>query len=264
MASEEESGHSTGDSSGAQFSTRSSTPRTRSKKNLEDRKRKQDERQQRQDEFWSLLSKMDRERQELRTCVLNLTKAVNVINGFGDGDEEIEELNLPVQPRPKRQKTKTTHQVEPNIRDVSAALAAKFVTAPVPASAPNSSGPNINDSAMDLTETKVEVVKAPETEDEDTGVSQTPKPESSIEQGGPENEEKTDHTIGVTDTTGDIEVHSETEDKKPITESERLASLTDKELEEEMQVALAARNRALANKLWDLIEERIQQKKNLA
>ena len=48
-----------------------------------------------------------------------------------------------------------------------------------------------------------------------------------------------------------------------LTEDERLALLTDYELEEEEKAAIAARNRALSNKIWDIIEERTKQKKSL-
>ena len=132
--------------------------------------------------------------------------------------------------------------------DASTLLAVKSAAAPMSASAPDITDTDIHDSALDLTDTKVDEdeVNVHEEEGEDTIVSPTAKPESVDEQMGPENEMKPEHT---TYTAIELEVQpEETDEEKPITDDEHLVSLTDKELEEEkiMQVATAARNRALS------------------
>ena len=260
----EVSNSSSDESSGIQFSTRSSTPTTRSKKHLEKTKRKQEERQERKDQFLSIVEKMDRETQEVKRAVLHLTKAVNLINGYGDGNEEAQELELPLEPATKKQKTRTAREFQSTIGDVVVKTTTTSAAVAVPESASHSTNTGVSGAVVDATVPNMEGVNTHVEKHGDITLSEDKKHESDVV--------KEVSMTEVATTQADEEIKDASDMDEPqkqyvepaaLTEDERLALLTDYELEEEEKAAIAARNRALSNKIWDIIEERTKQKKNL-
>ena len=176
----------------------------------------------------------------------------------------MQELELPLEPATKKQKTRTAREFQSTSGDVVVKPTATSVAVAVPESASDYTNKGIFGAVLDVTVPNMEGVNNQVKKHEDIVLSESEQHESDVVKEGSTIEVATTQAEEEIACASDMEEQQQ-ECVKPaaLTEDERLALLTDYELEEEEKAAIAARNRALSNKIWDIIEERTKQKKSL-